>query len=349
MPPIRFLPSAALLLGTGIVLPGFASAEGFSGSVATNADRWMYPFNATPGVRPAGSIFGTVSVPANPDFDNRDAQMVIAFDTTGIVPSGQGLDAYQLDSMTVEMTLSGPASSPVDMTYDVWQTYLPDDARGAIPDADPGRPIEIHPAGFRFDFTRLTWQEDSTFSVTGPFGTNNRTVYTAGFDGQGALVDVSSNVNDQIDVSPLAIATFPGVAVGETAPEGSVATFDIDLSDQHVRAWVSESLDQGRIIFSISSLVFASQGDGVLTQFYLRENALVTVGVREAANLAMAGTVGAPGCDIPGDIDGDCEVGGADLGAMLAAWGSDDPAADFDGDGIVGGGDLGLLLSNWGP
>ena len=52
--------------------------------------------------------------------------------------------------------------------------------------------------------------------------------------------------------------------------------------------------------------------------------------------------------DCPGDLDGDGSVGGSDLGLMLSAWGTEDPAADFDGDGNVGGGDLGLLLSYWG-
>ncbi|MAC20766.1 MAG: hypothetical protein CMJ23_14030, partial [Phycisphaerae bacterium] len=118
-------------LGLGLLSSAdMASADDFVGSVPTSADRWMYPFNATPGYRPAGSIFGFVSVPASSDFDNRDAQMIIAFDTADIVAPNQGIDAYQLDSITVEMTLSGQASSPLDTTYDVWQTYLPDGARG---------------------------------------------------------------------------------------------------------------------------------------------------------------------------------------------------------------------------
>jgi len=50
---------------------------------------------------------------------------------------------------------------------------------------------------------------------------------------------------------------------------------------------------------------------------------------------------------IVGDIDGNGIVDGADLGALLGAWGTSDPAADLDGDGTVGGGDLGLLLGNW--
>ncbi len=48
-----------------------------------------------------------------------------------------------------------------------------------------------------------------------------------------------------------------------------------------------------------------------------------------------------------GDIDVSGVVDGADLGLMLAAWGTDDQAADLNGDGIVGGADLGLLLSTW--
>lgn len=52
---------------------------------------------------------------------------------------------------------------------------------------------------------------------------------------------------------------------------------------------------------------------------------------------------------VEGDLTGDGRVDGADLGIMLAKWGSSDTAADFDGSGEVDGGDLGLLLSWWTP
>lgn len=55
-------------------------------------------------------------------------------------------------------------------------------------------------------------------------------------------------------------------------------------------------------------------------------------------------------CDdsgIPGDLNGDGVVDGADLGILLAAWGSADPAADLNGDGVVDGADLGALLAAW--
>lgn len=48
------------------------------------------------------------------------------------------------------------------------------------------------------------------------------------------------------------------------------------------------------------------------------------------------------------DLNGDGKVDGADLGALLALWGTSGPA-DLNGDGIVDGADLGLLLANWNP
>lgn len=61
-----------------------------------------------------------------------------------------------------------------------------------------------------------------------------------------------------------------------------------------------------------------------------------------AAAEAMANP---PSC--PADLDGDGSVGGADLGLLLGAWGTQGPG-DLDGSGTVTGSDLGLLLGAWG-
>lgn len=50
----------------------------------------------------------------------------------------------------------------------------------------------------------------------------------------------------------------------------------------------------------------------------------------------------------PADLDGNGEIGAADLAAVLGAWGTSGGAADLDGDGIVGAGDLSTLLGAWG-
>ena len=58
-------------------------------------------------------------------------------------------------------------------------------------------------------------------------------------------------------------------------------------------------------------------------------------------------SAGGGGNPCPADLDGDGEVGGADLGVLLAGWGGSSP--DLDGDGSVGGSDLGGMLAAWGP
>lgn len=51
--------------------------------------------------------------------------------------------------------------------------------------------------------------------------------------------------------------------------------------------------------------------------------------------------------DCPADLDGDGTIGGTDLTALLAAWGT--ASSDIDGDGNTGGTDLTALLAAWGP
>ena len=54
--------------------------------------------------------------------------------------------------------------------------------------------------------------------------------------------------------------------------------------------------------------------------------------------------------DCPGDINGDGNVGGADLTILLNAWECNSPSClgDVNGDEVVDGADLTIILSNWG-
>ena len=55
-------------------------------------------------------------------------------------------------------------------------------------------------------------------------------------------------------------------------------------------------------------------------------------------------------CQCGSDLTGDGQTNGADLGLLLASFGSCDGfcLADIDGDGEVTGSDLGLILAGWG-
>ena len=87
---------------------------------------------------------------------------------------------------------------------------------------------------------------------------------------------------------------------------------------------------------------------------------LVTNGHRIYTRVAtIGGTVSNPGDIVivpgtppcPADLYPDGVVNGADLGILLAKWGTctaGSCTADLNGDGRVDGADLGLLLAAWG-
>ncbi|MBL9147768.1 MAG: dockerin type I repeat-containing protein [Phycisphaerae bacterium] len=59
-------------------------------------------------------------------------------------------------------------------------------------------------------------------------------------------------------------------------------------------------------------------------------------------------TVFEPASSIPGDLDGDGSVNGADLSILLGSWGAcSGCAADLNNDGFVDGADLSILLGGW--
>ncbi|MCP4837408.1 MAG: DUF922 domain-containing protein [Phycisphaera sp.] len=64
--------------------------------------------------------------------------------------------------------------------------------------------------------------------------------------------------------------------------------------------------------------------------------------------LALTSTIAQASADCPADLDGDGDVGSADMGILLAAWGTDASIADLDEDGTVTGSDLALILASWG-
>jgi hypothetical protein len=78
--------------------------------------------------------------------------------------------------------------------------------------------------------------------------------------------------------------------------------------------------------------------------YYLRVAPVTTTNDLQlySANLTIT-----PVPALPADLNGDGAVNAADLGVLLAAWGSSLDLADINNDGIVDGNDLGLMLSSW--
>jgi hypothetical protein len=182
-------------------------------------DRWMYPFNGTPGTRLSASTFG---IPRLAGFDDHDAQFIVGFRTEPSVPTGLAPSSYRVISATVTATVTNDQQFRYDPTYDAHNTYENQEGSfpGLIPDSDPGRPIMLWGVGYRDGFSLATWRENS------PFGFNPtvlpsqeaRTAYIAVFDAAGVATDASNHLKAGIDLSPMAIGTTDTVAPGAFVP-----------------------------------------------------------------------------------------------------------------------------------
>lgn len=144
-----------------------------------------------------------------------------------------------------------------------------------------------------------------------------------------------------------AVATYGNPPTDSQAVAGSYQfavpfTFGVPFK-LGVYAWVvagmrSQSGVQG---ISTSNGTCSIEWSGI-TSLLHNGQPVVDATIVSGSGTNWGGPVGPP---VPGDLNGDGTVNGADLGLLLAAWGT--PDGDLDGDGDTDGADLGILLSNW--
>lgn len=250
-----------------------ATAGGFSlRPEEPTLDRWFYPFNFQPGTRPVAPTYGSF----DPRFDTRDAEFLLGWDTASVLPTGAGASRYLLRSARVILTSVAPVPPTrpfvYDPTYDSYRTHLNTNDPAAVPDADPGRPVELFGVGFRGGFDAETFKENSPFGPLGPITADTisigtRNAYAVMFDERGELVDVANHVgqrnagwtNAPFEVVPWAIGTTTEAEPGEDVPDGARVVFEIDLGDPLVAGHVQEALNAGRLRLMVSSLSPAGQ------------------------------------------------------------------------------------------
>ena len=240
----RFL----LLATAGLCAAASAGATTFTAS----GDRWMYPFNGSPGVEPTASLFGA---PGDPTFDDRDGQYLLDFTTSGSIAPGQGAANYVITSARLTLTLKPEGQQGTwnyDPTYDSYTTY------GAGTDTDSGRPIEAYGVGYRNGFTTSTFTETSAFSPPGAPAPRVRNAYPTDYAG-GVARDVSDNVRDGFDTNPFDIGTIAGLSPGDLAPGGAEVVFDLTLTPD-VLAYLQNRLNGGEVDLMVSAIFPASLG-----------------------------------------------------------------------------------------
>ncbi|MGE3107979.1 MAG: hypothetical protein AB7G11_09220 [Phycisphaerales bacterium] len=316
---------AVLPLGSACLLSFCTAQAGLAQSINADyptptLDRWVYAFGDASGTRPEASVFGTVLLPG---FDDRDAQILVGFDTPPALPAGLGVGAYRVIEATLTARISQSDLFVYDPTFDALQTYItPDDP--AMGDTDAGRPIELYTVGYRNGFSQATFFENSPFGGAPivPPAEGARNCFAAVFQ-DGVSVDASRNVRLGFEVQPIAIGTTTTVMPGNPVPEGTDFTFSVDVSAPTTQAYLRRSVDSGRLNLMISSLHPVQQGVPGSPTFYTKENVL---GVPARLNLVVRVAA-------PGDYNGDGAVNSQDFFDFLTALFASD--ADFNADGVT--------------
>jgi hypothetical protein len=324
----------AFLLSTLLIGGATLSA---SAQILTNSwdtpdgDRWMYPFNGTPGTRFTATTFGD---PMDPPFDDRDAQFILMFNTDGFVPTGLGTGAYRVISATLTATVFNDSEFFYDGTTDPIASYRPLDDPQYETDVDTGRPIEIFPVGYRDGFDLDTWQEASPFNVVGDPNTDAsriRTAYAAMYDEFGVVTDVSLAVRDEIDAPAIGTGVAP-LSPGQAVPADTTFTFELDLCDPGVQWYFANAFDRGKLNLVITSMHGASYdsdigpGDPSYPIYYTSENPLAQI-LGFTPTLDLVVRVGSAG-----DYNGDGLKDFFDVSAFLNDFSALNPAADLNGD-----------------
>lgn len=337
-----FLTRPCVAVAGGALLLAAAVAHGQSVEVSYTGptlDRWMYPFNGTPGIRPFVSVFGASG---ETDFDDRDGQMIIGFDTEADVTPGLGAGSYTISSATVTVMYDGQVEYIYDPTSDPWQAFLPADDPEWIADEDLGQPVELFGLGYRNDFDVFSFAENSPYG--GLIGTDIRNAHALGYDEFGEPRDVSNHVRDRFDPKPWAVGQIEGATSGLPVEPLAEIVFEIDVADLEVQAYLGEALDAGRLRLALTSLHLVAQQAGSFPTIFTKENGLVIDGLAAAARLDLVVEIEDSNS---ADINGDGVVDVADLVEVILAWGACACPADVNGDGIVDVSDLVEVIIAW--
>ena len=301
-------------------------------------DRWHYPFNFTPGVRPIASTFGAGGMFG---FNDRDGVLVIAWDTSALIEPGADPDSYDVRCVRLRVMNIAAAEWPVDLTIDEWYTHdvngdgeqnadgfprgHPDDTDGESDDEDPGRPIEVFGCGFGPVYSPDTWHERSRYVGSDSKENIARDPFPFVYqDETWEMLHVEDSVkglfNEDIDEPVFEFTPVPwaiGVPI-DYQPGDQASPFFIDfeidlaLTDDAVRRYFQEQLAAGKVFLVVTSLREAVREGGQSGYPVLFTKEGIQIDPDAAAptlELCLGG-------GLPGDSNGDGVIDLADYEVM---------------------------------
>jgi len=214
-------------------------------------DRWTYPRNSTPGKRTLAPLFGYLTGEGDDLRAIRYGQMVLGYDTSGVIPVGLNREQYKIKSVTIQATVAFDEQFEYDGTRDNYSLYNGVD--------DTASPVELFGTGFRNGYDGLNWDETRPLNEDGAEGNN---IYSIGFEG-GTAIDVDTfSFSKPHSAKPFAIGTIEGLEQGELVPEDSVFRFNLDVENSAVSNYIAEGLVNGKLYFTLSQILYEELEEG---------------------------------------------------------------------------------------
>lgn len=182
-------------------------------TTTASQDRWIYPFNFTPGFRGSAGLFSTPV----PGFNFRDGTMGLRFDTAEVAPAGLAPSLYDIKSVsvrawhssgtffwdtrttnTIEIFGMGVEDSNTSFTVETWNEFSPYIGMGGAP--FPFVPRDPHPLNIDAASTQSNVSELS-FTTAWGYGSPTYGVapgqYTPGVEASEPFpVDIPLNIGN---------------------------------------------------------------------------------------------------------------------------------------------------------
>jgi len=345
-----------LSLSATLVAAGLSGSANAGGPITImrdlpDFDRWNYPFNITPGSRPAAPTFGAFVEPV--EFDQRDGQFLVSWETIRDVMPDLARGQYRITSAVVTSTVAPNTATIYDPTPDPYTSYI------SGMDPDPGRAVILTGTDFRNDFDAASWGE------TGPHGgagVGERFAYAASYDDAGVLIDISNNVADAFDPLPFAVgagSTSGGTPLqpGDLVPTSAAYRFELDVDNEDIQCYLRTGLRDGILSFSITSLHDAVQpafgsfafGGTPYPQWRTKEDLEVAFGLADGTSLELTVEITPDDEFNPADVNDSGTVNIDDLFDIINAFGDACNCCPEDANdtGVVNIDDLFLVINNF--
>ncbi len=284
----------ARFMSVGLLALAPLGGSAFATQLALSSDRpdiqmWYYPTGSANGigsVRDRASTFATYSgiedgepvfYPGNgTGFPGRRGEFITVSNTADDVPTGLNPTRYRIDALKISTTLLGQSFAALGMPYDNSIDTAEDVTTNSDND-DPGHPLELYGIGFRadgdysegfafdldnrqsdaFELGDYRWSDFSTpYHLFGQ-DANGNDVTNSPAGGYSATE--SDNSTGPFTPVPFALGKIydeneEEIPAGTLVSPGDEVSYEPDLSNTGILSYIQQSLSEGYLGFSLSSL-----------------------------------------------------------------------------------------------